>query len=104
MTAEADEDRLNLSLRLKDEDKIVIPSIHEEAAVQSFVLAEEPKINLNTATIAELKTLSGIGDAMAQRIVDYRDKNGFAKIEDLMNVPGIGEKTFENLRDKITVD
>jgi competence protein ComEA len=61
-------------------------------------------INLNTATSAQLDTLPGVGKAMADRIVEYREKNGgFKKIEDLMNVRGIGEKNFLKLKPYITV-
>jgi len=61
-------------------------------------------LNLNVATAAELERLPGVGPAMAARIVEYRQKNGpFKKVEDLMNVKGIGEKTFLNLKPMITV-
>ena len=61
-------------------------------------------VNLNTATPAELETLPGIGARTAQRIVEYRQKNGaFKKIEDLMNVKGIGEKSFLKLKPLVTV-
>lgn len=66
--------------------------------------AEAVVINLNSATAAELEKLPGVGPATAARIVEYRQKNGaFKKIEDLMNVRGIGEKTFLNLKPLITV-
>jgi comEA protein len=61
------------------------------------------KINLNTASMAELDQLPGIGAAYAQRIIDYREANaGFGSVEEIMNVKGIGSKTFENIRDQIT--
>jgi competence protein ComEA len=62
-------------------------------------------VNLNTATVAEFEALPGIGTKVATRIVDYRTKKGpFRKIEDLMNVQGIGEKNFLKLRPQLTVD
>src|SRR5512144_1488976 len=61
-------------------------------------------VNLNTASAAQLEGLPGIGAKMAQRIVEYRQKSGgFKKIEDLMNVKGIGEKSFLKLKPHITV-
>jgi competence protein ComEA len=61
-------------------------------------------INLNTATVAQLETLPGIGKSTAERILEYRQKNGgFKKVEDLMNVRGIGEKSFLKMKALITV-
>lgn len=62
-------------------------------------------VNLNTATAAQLDALPGVGKAMAERIIEYRQKNGgFKKIEDLMNVRGVGEKNFLKLKPYITVN
>ena len=61
-------------------------------------------VNVNTATAAQFEALPGIGPSMAQRIVTYREKNGpFKKLEDLMNVQGIGEKSFLKLRPFLSV-
>ena len=66
--------------------------------------AKGPVVNLNTATAAELETLPGVGPKVAARIIDYRQKKGpFKKIEELMNVQGIGEKSFLKLRAQLTV-
>ena len=77
------------------------------------VQAQEPRpaaeamsapINLNTATVAQLETLPGIGKATAERILEYRQKSGgFKKVEDLMNIRGIGEKSFLKLKPLVTV-
>jgi competence protein ComEA len=74
-----------------------------QAAAATRGGAEAP-VNLNTATVAELETLPGIGRRTAERIVEYRQKaGGFKKIEELMNVRGIGEKSFLRLRSLVTV-
>jgi len=62
------------------------------------------KININKATSDQLMQIKGIGESYAKRIIEYREKNGpFKKIEDLMEVQGIGTKIFESIKDKITV-
>ena len=64
----------------------------------------ETVINLNTATQADLESLPGIGKSTAQRILEYRQKSGgFKKVEELMNVKGIGEKSFLKIRNRLTV-
>jgi comEA protein len=66
--------------------------------------ASEKKININTASLAELQKLPRIGEKVAQRIIDFRKKNGrFKKIEEIMKVKGIGEKMFNRIKDLITV-
>ena len=79
------------------------PTAQKQAQQAPKVVASAP-INLNAATVAQLEALPGIGPKMAERIVDYRDKNGgFKKIEELMNIQGIGEKNFLRIKDLITV-
>ena len=67
------------------------------------VVAGKGKININTASQKELVTLKGVGDKIADRIIEYRKANPFKKIEDLMNVKGIGQKLFDKNKDLITV-
>lgn len=71
---------------------------------QSSVSKPAAVVNLNTATVAELETLPGVGAKVAARIVEYRQKNGpFKKVEELMNIQGIGEKSFLKLRPQLIV-
>jgi len=74
-------------------------------AVSGVAIADNAeKIDINTATVEELTQLEGIGDAYAKRIVEYRGAHGaFESVEALMNVQGIGEKTLEKNKDKITI-
>jgi competence protein ComEA len=82
-------------------------SVHAQPATTDAApkaAASSAVINLNTATAPQLETLPGIGPKMAVRIVEYRQKNGsFKKIEELMNVKGIGEKAFLKLKSRLTV-
>jgi len=65
--------------------------------------ASGEKININTATIEQLSEIRGIGPAIAQRIVEYRQENGrFSSVDEIVNVRGIGPKTLESIRDAIT--
>jgi competence protein ComEA len=84
---------------------VAVPAAQKAAAPKSAATATAAApVNLNTATQAQLESLPGIGASAAQRILEYRQKNGnFKKIEDLMNVKGIGEKSFLKLKPLITV-
>jgi comEA protein len=89
----------------KEPIKITEPKKDEQASVTE-VKGEQvsAKININTATISDLDKLDGIGPATAQKIIDYRIQNGlFKKVEDIMNVSGIGEGKFVNIKDDISI-
>jgi competence protein ComEA len=78
--------------------------VHAQNAPAAASPDKTALVNINTASAAEFEALPGIGPKMAQRIVEYREKNGaFKKLEDLMNVKGIGEKNFLKLKGQLTV-
>ncbi|WP_252226973.1 helix-hairpin-helix domain-containing protein [Caldicoprobacter algeriensis] len=110
-TEEADLERVNLALRVQDEGMYKIPKIGEELSEQNPTVSGttseqgQQKVNINTADEATLDTLPGIGPSKAKRIIEYREQNGpFKSIEEIKNVSGIGDKTFEQLKDLITVN
>ena len=104
----------NLARKLNDGEQIYVPLIGEATAVPpaqgkgvpSTAATKTPmgKININTASLEELDLLPGIGPAIAQRIIDYRNENGvFKQIEDLKKVRGIGDALFGQIKDLITL-
>lgn len=109
---DADLSKINLALKVEDEGMYIIPRIGEtieEPLVQGNPSTEKGskngKININRADAALLETLPGIGPSKAARIIEYREANGsFKNIEDIMNVSGIGPKTFDSIKDLICVD
>ncbi len=81
-----------------------VPALAQAKAAAASKAAPTAVVNINTASAAELDALPGIGAKTAARIVEYRQKNGpFKKIEELMNVRGVGEKNFLKLKPQITV-
>ena len=107
LTDEADSQKVNLAQRVEDQMVIVVPKVGEEvtempAGATSKEASKEGKVNINTATVEELKTLKGVGEKKAEAIIDYRKKNGsFKTKEDLMKVRGIGKKLFESFQERI---
>lgn len=114
LSDKADLMTVNQSAKLTDEMVIYIPYEGEidETAVLDLVEgrsgdtdASGELVNINTAEIEELTTLNGIGEKKAQAILTYREEQGlFGTLEDLKNIPGIGDKTFENLKPYITIN
>ena len=116
MTKNAQADYLNLADTVKDGQQIRVISKKEYKKLKKKSSGESPSesqgeanksglININTATAEELQTLSGIGEVRAKAIVEYRTQSGnFSKIEDIKNVSGIGDATFNNIKSMITVD
>ncbi len=107
---DADLNRINLAASLEDGQQVYVPRIGEAPTPapslpgQSEIAPSGP-LNINTASQAELEALPGIGPAIAQRIIEYREANGpFPTIEAIQNVPGIGPATFEEIRELITVN
>ena len=111
----ADKKSVNLAQKLSDEAVVYVASQGENVSVvqpatsspAAGVTGSEntEKINLNTATVADLTTISGIGEKRANDILAYRDsQGGFSSVDDLNNVSGIGDKTLENIRPYVTVD
>lgn len=110
LTDEANELAINFAQKVEDQMVIYVPhedddsGLPENTTTGAGEVLGATVININTASEKELMTLSGIGQAKAQQIIQYREENGlFDTPEDLMNVSGIGEKSFETLKDSIKV-
>jgi len=107
LTEEADISSINLAAFLEDGEKIYIPSKNESYILEDYSTTSHTaknKININTASQSELESISGIGPSTALKIINYRESNGkFKSIEDIKNVPGIGDSKFENIKDYIRI-
>ena len=122
ITNEADLSKVNLAYILEDAQKIYIPNVNEKEIIENMSskivksgstqensntgekLKNGEKININTATQKELQKLTGIGESIALRIINYRKENGkFNTIEDIKNVSGIGENKFNKIKNDIIV-
>jgi len=102
-TGDADRAGVNLARPVADGEQIVVPVVGAPA-VAGAGIAADGKLDLNSATVEQLDALPRIGPAMAQRIVAWRDKNGrFTSLDDLLSVPGIGEKMLDAMRDQVRV-
>ncbi|MBL6439003.1 helix-hairpin-helix domain-containing protein [Streptococcus suis] len=114
LTSQSDPKSINLAQKLSDEAVVYVASKDENISVvasttASSAMSQEEKntslVNLNTATEADLQTISGIGAKRATDIIAYREANGgFKSVDDLNNVSGIGDKTMESIRPYVTVD
>ena len=111
LTEEADSKSLNLAQKVSDEALVYVPTKGEEAVSQQAAsgttpsTSKEKRVNLNKASLEELKQVKGLGGKRAQDIIDHREANGkFKSVDELNKVSGIGAKTIEKLKDYVTVD
>ena len=111
LTEQADSKSLNLAQKVSDEALVFVPTKGEELASQQagsgapYSTSKEKKVNLNKASLEELKQVKGLGGKRAQDIIDHREANGkFKSVDELKKVSGIGAKTIEKLKDYVTVD
>ena len=109
LTDSADSKSINLAQKISDEALVYVPTKGEDTsqATQSNTSnsKENKKVNLNKASLEELKQVKGLGAKRAQDIIDHRDTNGkFKSVDELKKVSGIGAKTIEKLKEYVTVD
>ena len=109
LTDNADSKSINLAQRISDEALVYVPSKEEatnqEAHSNASNTKENKKVNLNKASLEELKQVKGLGAKRAQDIIDHRESNGkFKSVDELKKVSGIGAKTIEKLKEYVTVD
>lgn len=108
--------KINLAYELSDGQKIYVPSVLDEDEIPYIqndagtnvvipdISSNSSLVNINTATQSELESLPGIGASTASKIINYRKENGkFKQIEDIMNVNGIGESKFNNIKNYICI-
>lgn len=109
----ANRKKINLAKKIVDEEYIYIPSESDEnveiqnitnAPITTNINKNESLVNINNASMTELNSLPGIGEVLANRIIEYRSEKGdFKSVEELKNVSGIGDKKFSEIKDKVTV-
>ena len=111
LTEQADSKSLNLAQKVSDEALVYVPAKGEEVASEKTgsgapsSTSKDKKVNLNKASMEELKQVKGLGGKRAQDIIDHRESNGkFKSVDELKKVSGIGAKTIEKLKDYVTVD
>ena len=111
LTEQADSKSLNLAQKVSDEALVYVPTKGEESSSQQAgsgapsSTSKDKKVNLNKASLEELKKVKGLGGKRAQDIIDHRESNGkFKSVDELKKVSGIGAKTIEKLKDYVTVD
>ena len=109
LTENADSKSINLAQRISDEALVYVPTKEETTSQEAHSNAsntkENKKVNLNKASLEELKQVKGLGSKRAQDIIDHRETNGkFKSVDDLKKVSGIGAKTVEKLKEYVTVD
>ena len=114
-TEAANQEKVNLAKKLKDGSQVNVPALKgskkaitgTNASAGTASIGSQQKqvglVNINTASITELDSLPGVGEVTAQRIVEYRQQHSFTRIEDIMQVKGIGEAKFNKMKNRITV-